>query len=345
MIETGNKNFWIAQAIGWGSMALSNLIVQFLAGFPANLLFSNALGPFLCGFVVTTAYRYAIKDISWKQWNFGRMTLLILGSTVLLTSLFMVCTWLLFTFVFRLEGGMSMAGILGNFIIFLLILLIWNLIYFSIHYFNNWNKAEIEKWQLAAEMKDAQLGSLKSQINPHFVFNTLNNIRALILEDKEKAREMLLNFSDLFRYSLKHNDQTQVDLQEEMEIVNQYLELLSIQFEHRLSYVIRVEKGLNQMKVPPMILQLLVENAVKHGISQQKEGGVINIDIEKNASSIEIIVKNTGDLIKSARLGEKLGVGLENIRKRLELIYSGNAHFLMFEKQDFVIVKINLPLV
>ena len=217
------------------------------------------------------------------------------------------------------------------------------MIYFSIQFFNNWNKAEVEKWKLAAEIKDAQLGSLKSQINPHFVFNTINNIRALILEDKEKARDMLLNFSDLFRYALKNTDQSKVTLQDELEIVNQYLELLSIQFENKLKYKIDVDSGLENMTVPPMMLQLLVENAIKHGISQFKEGGSILIDIDQGNGFLNIHVKNTGSLSKSAKLGDKLGIGLENIRKRLDLIYNGKANLKMDEIDNFVVASIKIP--
>jgi len=250
----------------------------------------------------------------------------------------------IYKYILQFEGDMGTISFISNLIVFLIIMFIWNLIYFFIHYFNNWNKAEIEKWQLAAEMKDAQLGSLKSQINPHFVFNALNNIRALILEDPEKAREMLLNFSDLFRYSLKHNDRVKVELKEEIEIVNQYLELLSIQYEDKLRYDLQIGSNVQDIRIPPMILQLLVENAVKHGISQKKEGGWIDIRILGTHRNLSITVKNSGKLLNPTKLGERLGVGLENIKKRLALIYNGKASFEMLEEHDFVIVSIKIPL-
>lgn len=344
MIQTGNKRFWTIQAIGWGSLGLINFWTQSLLGLPFEVLVSNAIVPFLLGFIVTSVYRYTIKKhLVWKQWGFGKIFLLILGSSCILAIGFMLLIILIYKYVLGMEGSMSTAGFIGNLITFLIILFIWNLIYFFIHYFNNWNKAEIEKWQLAAEMKDAQLGSLKSQINPHFVFNTLNNIRALILEDKNRARDMLLNFSDLFRYSLKHSDQVKVDLQEELEIVNQYLELLSIQYEDKLSYEVRVEDGIQEIQVPPMVLQLLVENAIKHGISQKKEGGSIKVSIGIRSDFLNIRVKNSGKLIKAKQLGEKLGVGLKNIQKRLDLLYNGKAHLGILEENEHVIASIKIP--
>ncbi|MFK7776128.1 MAG: sensor histidine kinase [Saprospiraceae bacterium] len=344
MIKTGNRNFWIAQIIGWTLFMMSNFFVQSTANIPFQLVVMNAVIPFVVGLLVTTSYRFFIKNKNWKNWSFGKMLLLILGSTFLLTAVFVVITFGLFILILQVDN-FSVATFLSNFMIFFMVMLTWNMIYFCIHYFNNWTKAEVEKWKLAAEMKDAQLGSLKSQINPHFVFNTLNNIRSLILEDKEKAREMLLNFSDLFRYALKNTDQSKVSLEEELNIVNQYLELLSIQYEDKLQYKINVDAGLEAVKLPPMMLQLLVENAVKHGISQFKEGGSILIDIDRGNGFLNINVKNTGNLKMSSKLGDKLGVGLENIRKRLDLIYNGNANLKMSEVNEFVLASIKIPMI
>jgi two-component system LytT family sensor kinase len=344
MIKTGNRNFWIAQIFGWGLFMLSNFFVQSTADIPFQLVMMNAIIPFAVGLLVTTSYRFFIKNKHWKNWSFGKMLLLILGSTFLLTSVFVVITFSLFIWILQ-EDNFPVASLLSNFMIFFMVMLTWNMIYFCIHYFNNWTKAEVEKWKLAAEMKDAQLGSLKSQINPHFVFNTLNNIRSLILEDKEKAREMLLNFSDLFRYALKNTDQSKVNLEEELNIVNQYLELLSIQYEDKLKYKINVDAGLETVELTPMMLQLLVENAVKHGISQFKEGGSILIDIDRGNGFLNINVKNTGSLKMSSKLGDKLGVGLENIRKRLDLIYNGNANLKMSEVNEFVLASIKIPMI
>ncbi|MDW3648419.1 MAG: histidine kinase [Bacteroidia bacterium] len=344
MIETGNKQFWIYQSLGWGTIGLSNFVVQLIGGFPWDYLLGNAILPFIFGLAITSIYRKLIKDMDWQKWKIRQLLLLIVGSTLLLTTLFLASV-VFASYIIYPTPGINLPSLFSNFFIFTIIMGLWNLIYFLIHYFNNWNRAEIEKWKLAAEMKDAQLGSLKSQINPHFVFNALNNIRALILEDPDKARDMLLNFSDLFRYSLKHTDQAKVDLEEELEIVNQYLELLSIQYEDKLQYELSVSQGLGEIKIPPMILQLLVENAVKHGISQNKAGGEIRIDISRSPQNMDIEVKNSGSLKKSAKLGEKLGVGLENISRRLELIYNGKAKFDMYEEKDFVVARLNIPLV
>jgi sensor histidine kinase YesM len=344
MIKTGNRNFWIAQIFGWTLLSGSILAIQFTAGLPMEKILYNSLTPMLVGFILTSVYRYIIRKLDWRNWSLNKTLVFLIGSTFILTSVFMLAVFIVIRFAYGLHA-LGIAGFLGNMFTFTLIILTWNLIYFSIHYFNNWTAAELEKWKLAAEIKDAQLGSLKSQIQPHFVFNTINNIRSLILEDKEKAREMLLNFSDMFRYALKNTSHSKVKLGEELEIVNQYLELLSIQYEDKLQYKIHVEEDLEDLKLPPMMLQLLVENAVKHGISQFTEGGTILIDIKQAEKFLNIEVRNTGNLNASSTLEDHLGVGLENIRKRLDLIYSGKATMNIREIDNHVLAAIKIPVI
>ena len=169
MIKTGNRNFWIAQLTGWGLFGLSNFLVQSTLKVSLEILIINCVFPMVTGLIVTTGYRSFIKNKNWRRWDFGKMLLLIFGSTFLLTTFFVGIIFGILIFVLQVED-IIYPTIFSNFMIAFIIMLAWNMIYFCVHYFNNWNQAEIEKWKLAAEMKDAQLGSLKSQINPHFVF-------------------------------------------------------------------------------------------------------------------------------------------------------------------------------
>lgn len=343
MFKTGDKNFWKAQLIGWSIMGLSNLIVQLIANIPIQYVLLNTFIPPIIGFSISTGFRYLIKGKNWIHWGIGKIILLIICSTIVQTIVLNGIVFSIFYF-FVSNSDVNIAEILSNSVILGILFLAWNLIYFFVHYFNNWHYSEIEKWKLVAEMKDAELGSLKSQVNPHFVFNSINNIRALILEDKDKARDMLMNFSDLFRYSLTHTNKQTVLLSEELEVVHQYLELLAIQFEEKLKYNIQLDDSLLTEKVPPMVLQILVENAVKHGISQSKDGGTIDIAIYKNKNAFYIEVKNSGSLNIKSSLGEKLGLGLENIKNRLRILYNENGNLNVTEKNNYVIASIKIPL-
>ena len=286
MIKTGNRNFWIAQIGGWGLFALSNFILQYFAIREIALPLLNSSIIFASGILITSAYRtFIIKRFNFKLISFGRTLLIILLSTLFLTIAFLIIVGIVF-YVFIEQRVLTGGELLGNLFMFTLLLLMWNMTYFLIHYLHHWKNAESDKWQLAAAMKEAELGHLKAQVNPHFTFNSINNIRALISVDPDKAKEMLLHFSDLFRYSLVHNDQQLATVREELEIVEKYLKLSKVQFEEKLHYQIIAPSAILEHKVPPMMIQLLVENAIKHGISELKNGGTVTIEVSETDKNL-----------------------------------------------------------
>ena len=227
----------------------------------------------------------------------------------------------------------------------LLIIAIWTALYFSYHFFRRYTQAEVEKWKLEATLKEAQLAGLRTQINPHFMFNALNNIRALILEDGHKARLMLTHLSDLLRYSLAETQHERVSLKTDLETIDYFMALHSIQFEDKLQFQMEIEEELQEVKVPPMLIQLMIENAIKHGISQQAEGGIIQLSIRKAQEKLSISVKNTGTLATTVEDSRaSAGVGVQNIKDRIALLYNGEAHFSLTEESGMVEAKVNLPL-
>ncbi len=344
MIKRKASDFWIAQAIGWAIFSFTNITVQSLVGTPMELAGINTLFATSTGILVTTLYHYSIKQVAWQKWSLGWLLVYIGGSSLALAVIWLLATALLFKLCAP-QYHISFNEILANLVNGGLLFLIWNLIYFFFKYFMKYREAEIEKWKLAAEMKEAQLGTLRAQIKPHFVFNALNNIKALILEDKEKAREMLMNFSELFRYSLLHADKKEVPVEEELLVIKQFLELLSIQYEDRLNYSIEVAPGLMDKKIPPMALQLLVENAVKHGIGPNPKGGEVHIDLyQSEVGYFCVEVKNTGHLKVKEKLENHLGKGLKNIKERLHLLYGPRANFSLLEKPPYVSALITIPL-
>ena len=206
--------------------------------------------------------------------------------------------------------------------------MLWTGIYLVIHYFRNYRKEEVEKWKLQSAVKDAELIALKAQINPHFLFNALNNIRALILEDQTKARDMVSHLSDLLRYSIQFNDKEKVTVTQELEVVNNYLELESIHYEERLSYRIIAEENVWQCHIPPMIIQLMVENAIKHGISKVKDGGEVVVTVAQQADDLKIEVSNTGELNRSGQEG----IGIHNATERIKILFDKDPQFELFQE-------------
>ncbi|NQX92445.1 MAG: histidine kinase [Flavobacteriales bacterium] len=224
------------------------------------------------------------------------------------------------------------------------IVFVWSILYFSLHFIEIGQRSRIEKYKMEAEAKSAQLTVLKSQLNPHFMFNALNNIRALMLEDVPRSREMITHLSDILRYSMTYAKKQEVPMSEEIEIVKQFLSLCEIQFEDRLKYQIEASENSLQALVPPMTLQLLTENAVKHGIATLPQGGEVIVKSELNNQLLELSVSNHGALntTDAPKKRENNGIGLENIAKRLQILHGTNATFSISEIEDRVVAKITI---
>ncbi|MBK8392449.1 MAG: histidine kinase [Saprospiraceae bacterium] len=156
---------------------------------------------------------------------------------------------------------------------------------------------KIRRLELEAALKEAQLNTLKGQINPHFMFNSLNNIRALILENPHKSREMLTSLSEMLRASLNADMTDTITVREELETVKNFIALSTIQMEDRLHYEQEVDDQFMDARIPLMMLQLVIENAIKHGISTLPEGGTVKLSITESENKLLISVSNDGRLL------------------------------------------------
>ena len=142
---------------------------------------------------------------------------------------------------------------------------IWNIIYFGFHYFQNYKRSEIDSLRYLAASKESQLMSLKSQLNPQFIFNCMDSIRALIDEDPIKAKDSVTRLSSILRSTLLLNKRKEVTVKEELELVKNFLDLEHVRYEDRLNYTIESSALVNDCLLPPFIIQSQVENAIKHG--------------------------------------------------------------------------------
>jgi len=342
MKKTGSW-FWPVQIGCWLLTGIINYSAQsFYANIPFSIKALNVAGLAGGGLLVTSIYRYYLKNKQNKfQLKAGRIILTLLG------SIFVQCVcWLLFIYLLFLPVNekyhLTLVQLSYNIMPFAALLLCWNLAYLGYHLLNQYHLTEVGRWKLEADMEKASLGVLRSQINPHFMFNTLNNIRALILENPVQARQMITSFSELFRYTLLHNDDKEVLIGEELTVLTQYLELVKLQYEDKLHYIIDVDEASLTEKIPPMVLQLLAENAVKHGIALSNNGGEIIIHIASIKRQLNLTVKNTGSLSNKNELEDSLGVGIKNIRERLNILYGSLAWLTIDEQAPYVIVTISI---
>lgn len=228
-------------------------------------------------------------------------------------------------------------------IIFNIILVsLWLLIYMVWHYLERNRRDVLDKLSLEKAVKDMELKTIKSHINPHFIFNSLNSIRALVDENPVRARQAITELSNILRSSLQVEKMETVPLEKELDIVKDFLALEQMRFEERLQVVLEIDPLTLHQPIPPMMLQTLVENAIKHGIGKQIEGGLVKIIARKTEETFELIVQNTGSLEEKTNVG----FGFKSTRERLKILFNSQARLEVKEIEgDRVEAKVIMPLV
>ncbi len=201
-------------------------------------------------------------------------------------------------------------------------------------------KAEQERALLLSQLKQ-----LQSQIEPHFLFNTLANISALMSQDVDKAKAMLEQLTALLRVTLKNSREERTNIDHEVTLIKAYLGIQKIRLDDRLTYRIEVEEGLGDIELPPMILQPLIENAIVHGIEPKREGGEVTLTIKQSQQQLNIEVKDTGVGLTHMSSHSGFGVGLSNIKQRVEALFSGQGTVAISElAEGGVSVKLSWPI-
>lgn len=239
----------------------------------------------------------------------------------------------------------------GNGALAFMLVMLWCLIYLGIKGPQYSRSFSLKALELESSLKEAQLDALSAQIQPHFLFNALNNIRFMIKGNADRAEASLISLSEILRHSLDSGQNEKVELGKELMITKQYLDLMENQMGNRLSYTIDVAPALETALMPPMVIQMLAENAIKHGIDRNKEGGSICIEGSEQEGQLIIKVRNTmapplppskaTDIIRASQRDK--GVGLANIEKRLSLLYGTSAQLTLSKEDGQALVRIELP--
>ena len=209
-----------------------------------------------------------------------------------------------------------------------LMIIPWTLIYYFYHYIENSRKQQLDTLKLEALVKELELKTIKAHINPHFIFNALNSIRALIDENPTRARTAITELSNILRSSMQAEKLETVTFEKELNIVKDYLALEHIRFEDRLQVEYDIDEDTLDQPIPPMMLQTLVENAIKHGISHQVDGGKVKITSDFKDDFHELIILNTGELNGNGNGGRNVdGFGLASTKNRLQILFGQKANF------------------
>jgi two-component system LytT family sensor kinase len=343
-------SFWLVQFLSWGGLVfIAYAFTPDADGYKGTYTFKyGLLSTFFIGIFSTSLLRYYLKRIiNFDSFESGQIIKIIAGISVAAFMYFGLSYGAGYYMGKFGEEHVKVPEMYKDLGIGLLLInsfitiFGWTIFYLSVKIAAKLNANRVERAELNATLRQAQLNTLKGQINPHFMFNSLNNIRGLMLEDVEKSRDMLTKLSEMLRYSLTKNNVNAINLEEELEMVENYIALSKIQFEDRLQFLKEVQDETLEIKIPPMIIQLLVENATKHGISKLKAGGTIKLITFIEGQNLIISVINTGSL----QIAEgSTQLGLQNIKQRLRLLYGNQANFNIEEINDEVIATINIPM-
>jgi two-component system LytT family sensor kinase len=326
--EDKNRAFWTLQTVGWVGYfvlrTLSGIANAFGWIYVLHTLLLTATG-YSITLLMAAAYRRLIRMNPIATWG-GSIAIVIIAAA----GFSAIETWSVATFI---QPGTRPEGIrfFGAILLTVSLLIAWSALYYSINFFLLLEAQSDRLLRLESQASNAQLAMLRYQLNPHFLFNTLNSISTLVLlKQTDRANAMLSRLSSFLRYTLVNESTGMVQVAQEIETLKLYLEIEKMRFEERLRPHFHVDPSCNRALLPSLLLQPLIENAIKYAVTPQEEGADISLDVRRQVDRVLITVSDTGpgaDSQYKKRADESTGVGLANIRDRLAQAYGDNHRF------------------
>lgn len=331
-----NFGYWLAQTLVWSAYALLNVTFSALAGGPSTtgLLLSVALSFWL--FVASHALRAVIHARHWLDCGMVGVIWRVVLAAALLAFVIQGLGAAVILGLAEVRSPLSARVFVLYWINTTIMLVLWALAYTGYKAFERWRHGEIEHWRTQALLRQAEFDLLKAQLDPHFVFNALNNIRAVILENPQRARDMLTHLSQSLRHILQHSQRDLVSLREELAAVDDYLALIDLHTDGALAVTRTIDSAALDAQVPPLAVQLLVENAVKHG--EKRNGGELALRVTRAPDRVTVEVINSGRLATKST-----GIGLPNLRERLTKTFGDRASCDLSEQDARVHARLSLP--
>ncbi|MFZ1688076.1 MAG: histidine kinase [Flavobacteriales bacterium] len=338
--------YWSAQLIGWGSWVCVIMLYNYFNGTFSVGLVKALFMILLIGVAVSHLLRWYIRQREWLELPLDKVLVRLLASSVILGGLSFSLHAFINDVFFVDQKAMLSADSREVFTLvqnWTILFVLWSFGYFAYHWFVAHRREELRNLRLESAMRESELSMLRNQMNPHFIFNAMNSIRALIDEDPATAKLAITQLSGILRSSLLTGRKKSVPLSEELAVVRDYLALERIRFEERLNVVWNIDPATEQLNVPPMMLQTLAENAVKHGIAKLTKGGTLRISAERGEGIVLLTVANSGVLDHPVHNGNSTGIGLRNTRKRLQLLYDNEAELTISDKDGMVTTQVSIP--
>jgi two-component system, LytTR family, sensor kinase len=332
MAKNASKYYWWCQIGGWGFLALALILSSSIFDQKiTDKLVDITLIITMSGFITTHMFRWVIRRSGWlllpveKAFPKLLVGVIITCAVSAAIRIGLVSEFQLVVSTHKIDFPAKLLIITAE---YGFMLIPWTLIYYFYHYIENSRKQQLDTLKLEALVKELELKTIKAHINPHFIFNALNSIRALVDENPLRARTAITELSNILRSSMQAEKLETVTFEKELNIVKDYLALEHIRFEDRLQVEYDIDEDTLDQPIPPMMLQTLVENAIKHGISHQVDGGKVKIVSDFKDDFHELVILNTGELNGNGNGTRNVdGFGLASTKNRLQILFGQKANF------------------
>jgi two-component system LytT family sensor kinase len=336
--------FWTLHAAGWGAYAVAQWFGAVLIEKPLEYQLVIGIAA-VAGFVLSLPMRYIYRSLIGRPLRTVIFNVLV---TCYVTALALrVVINVSYKWLVEPEWQIrTIFELFGSSLYTMYLLLCWSALYFGIKYYEAAQKQREAALRSAALAQEAQLKMLRYQLNPHFLFNTLNAISTLILDNQNRtANHAVMRLSEFLRYTLDQDPMKKVTLRQEMEALDLYMNTERLRFGGRLRLEYAVEEPALDALVPSLLLQPLIENAVKYAISPREDGGSIRIEGRARGAMLEVTVIDDGPGLRDGNaLIEGRGVGLRNTRERLNVLYGEHHRFAVLNSHPGMRIEIGLPL-
>ena len=337
--------FWVLHSGGWAAYVISQLLAAMLyekmTGYPYVIIIAA-----ISGFFLSLGLRYVCRWL-WGKQSPRMMIGVSLAACYLIALGWRVIINLAYQHIVEPEWQFkTMFEIFGGAVSATYLYLCWVGIYFGIKYYESLQQQREATLRAATLAQEAQLKMLRYQLNPHFLFNTLNAISTLILDNQNRtANQTVMRLSEFLRYTLDQDPMKKVTLRQEIEAMNLYLTTEKLRFGDRLKLEYAIEDTALEALVPSLLLQPLIENAVKYAVSPSEHGGTIRVEGRARGNMLELAVADDGPgLNTGAAPGAGRGVGLRNIRERLAVLYEDRHRFATLDNKPGLRIELGLPL-
>jgi two-component system LytT family sensor kinase len=352
IIKNRNKLFWIVNAVGWVALLILTLVLFYNERLGDYISVIGVSITYASGFLVSVGLRYLYLRFNYRKWSIAFTAFIILIVSAVVTHLwFWVDIGASIYFLYGYDMRMwllpdSFLQAESRVLSLFPILVTWSTFYFSYKLWLEWTqqKERAEKADLLAHK--AQLQMLRYQLNPHFLFNSLNSIRALVEDDKDTAKIIITELSEFLRYSLISRNFSNVPLKDEIEAIKHYFAIQKIRYEERLIVNFDIQHEAEEFPVLSFLIYPVIENAVKYGMETSRMPLKIDLGAKVYNSTLIINVRNSGKWIEpkedSAENKMGTGTGINNVIQRLENAFPGNYRFETIKEDNSVNVMIEI---